>query len=120
MTATPSPRSTELNTLREYLRKDKTQLITRGIEKEGLRVQQDLAISQTDHPEALGHPLTHSSITTDYSEALLELITPVKSSRSELLESLEETHKFVLKNLHDELLWAGSMPCKLADRKSVV
>lgn len=119
MNATPSPRSTELNTLREYLSKDKTQLITRGIEKEGLRAQQDLAISQTDHPEALGHPLTHSSITTDYSEALLELITPVKNSRSDLLESLEETHKFVLKNLQDELLWAGSMPCKLAGNDSV-
>ncbi len=48
----------------------------RGIEKEGLRVNADSQISQIPHPTKLGSALTHSHITTDYSEALLEFITP--------------------------------------------
>ncbi len=44
----------------------------RGIEKEGLRTTSNHEISQTDHQKALGHPLTHPTITTDYSEALTE------------------------------------------------
>lgn len=48
----------------------------KGLEKESLRVSPDGSISQRPHPAALGAPLTHPYITTDYSEALAELITP--------------------------------------------
>jgi len=111
-------------TLRAFLQKEPTGaeyngLISRGLEKEGLRVLPNTEISQSDHPKALGHPLTHASITTDYSEALLELITPVKGSRDALFEDLERTHKYVLNNIGEELLWPGSMPCKLAGNESV-
>ena len=44
-----------------------------GLEKESLRVAVDGGIAQTPHPSGLGSPLTHPSITTDYSEALMEL-----------------------------------------------
>ena len=47
-----------------------------GIEKESLRVGQDGKIAQTPHPISLGSALTHPYITTDYSEALIEFITP--------------------------------------------
>ena len=47
----------------------------RGIEKESLRVISDGHLAMTPHPRALGSALTHPSLTTDYSEALLELIT---------------------------------------------
>lgn len=104
--------------LRSYLEKH-AELISRGIEKEGLRVQPDFDIAQSNHPHALGHPLTHDSITTDYSEALLELITSVESTRDGLLSQLENTHKFVLNNIGDELLWAGSMPCRLHGNESI-
>ena len=50
--------------------------IQRGIEKEGLRVISDDSISTQKHPAAIGSTLTHGTITTDYSEALLEFITP--------------------------------------------
>ena len=50
--------------------------ISRGIEKESLRVSKDNSISNSDHPLALGSALTNKYITTDFSEALLELITP--------------------------------------------
>ena len=48
----------------------------RGVEKESLRVTPQGHISATPHPAALGAALTHAHITTDYSEALLELVTP--------------------------------------------
>ena len=47
-----------------------------GLEKESLRVAVDGGIAQTPPPAALGSALTHPSITTDYSEALLEFVTP--------------------------------------------
>ncbi|MGD3907565.1 hypothetical protein QT561_22485, partial [Xanthomonas citri pv. citri] len=40
----------------------------RGIEKESLRVTRDGMIAFTPHPRALGSALTHSALTTDYSE----------------------------------------------------
>ena len=46
----------------------------RGIEKESLRVNNS-NISTSDHPKILGAALTNPYITTDFSEALLELIT---------------------------------------------
>ncbi|MDX1450975.1 MAG: glutamate--cysteine ligase [Oleiphilaceae bacterium] len=93
--------------------------IKRGIEKEGLRTSPQFDIAQSDHPRALGHPLTHAQITTDYSEALLELITPVSDSRENLLTQLAQVHRYVQQHLPDELLWAGSMPCRLAGDKSI-
>ena len=47
----------------------------RGIEREALRVDRDGRLAMTGHPAALGAALTHPSITTDYAEALIELIT---------------------------------------------
>lgn len=91
----------------------------KGIEKEGLRVDRNGFIAQTPHPEALGAALTHPSITTDYSESLLELITPVCSSTSEVLESLRNTHRFVQQNLGDEVFWPASMPCELNGDASI-
>ena len=49
----------------------------KGLEKESLRVTPDGRIAQTPHPAALGSALTNEHITTDYSEALIELVTPV-------------------------------------------
>ncbi len=93
--------------------------ISRGIEKEGLRVGSNHFISQTNHPEALGHALTHPQITTDYSEALMELITPVSSSLDALLGDLSDVHAYVQNNLGDEVLWAGSMPCRINGNESI-
>jgi len=93
--------------------------IFRGIEKEGLRSKQDFDIAQSNHPKALGHPLTHPLITTDYSEALLELITPVEASREALANRLEAIHRYTLNHIDDELLWVGSMPCRLNGNASI-
>lgn len=84
--------------------------LRRGIEKEGLRVDAQGRLSQTPHPQALGSALTNPRITTDYSEALLELITGTHNSVESLLQELEETHRYVARNLGDELMWNQSMP----------
>ena len=91
----------------------------RGIEKESLRVTPAGYISSTDHPPGLGAALTHQWITTDFSEALLELITPPMSSNWEALNFLCELHRFVYESIGDELLWSTSMPCRIRGDSSV-
>ena len=86
--------------------------ICRGVEKESLRVSRNQAtLAQTPHPVGLGSALTHSAITTDYSEALLEFITPVSSSISDTEQALANLHRFTARQLDAELLWNASMPC---------
>ena len=89
--------------------------ICHGIEREGLRVSRDGRLSQLEHPSVLGKALTHPYITTDYSEALLEFITPVHCHIDDTLRFLEQVHQFTCQQLQkdDELLWAGSMPALL-------
>ena len=84
----------------------------RGIEKESLRVTRDGRLAMTPHPAALGSALTHPSLTTDYSEALLEIITPAEGDPSITLERLDELHRYVYAVLarDGEILWNESMP----------
>ena len=81
-----------------------------GVEKESLRVTPVGRLAQTPHPRALGSALTNEHITTDYSEALIELVTPAFTTSWELLQYLLDLHQFVYRHLGDELLWATSMP----------
>ncbi|WP_428241223.1 glutamate--cysteine ligase [Gynuella sp.] len=92
----------------------------RGIEKEGLRVTPDSRLAQTSHPVGLGSALTHPSITTDYSEALLEFITPTFNSTEENLDYLENLHRYAyLKMPANELIWPGSMPAIIDNEQDV-
>ena len=91
----------------------------RGIEKESLRVTPEGRLSQTPHPLNLGSSLTHPSITTDYSESLLEFITPPDESIDATLEQLKKIHGFVYKNINNEILWVNSMPCVVGDNDSI-
>src|SRR5690606_40429494 len=63
-----------------------------GIEKENLRVSEDGRLALTPHPAGLGSALTHASITTDYSEALLEFVTPARPDLREVLDTLADIH----------------------------
>ena len=91
----------------------------RGVEKESLRVTPQGHVSATPHPAALGAALTHAHITTDYSEALLELVTQTFRSNPELLRYLRDLHQSVYQRLDDELLWAASMPCVVEGDASI-
>lgn len=85
----------------------------KGVEREALRVTPEGRISQRPHPSPLGSPLTSEHITTDYSEALIELVTPAFTQTWELLQYLCDIHQFVYRHLGDEILWATSMPCAI-------
>jgi glutamate--cysteine ligase len=87
--------------------------IRRGIEKESLRIDQKGRLAQTDHTKSLGSKLTSPSITTDYSEALLEFITPALVSPDQALAHLDDVHRFTYSQIEAELLWTSSMPCLL-------
>ena len=88
----------------------------RGIEKEGLRMQPDGYSATSFHPAGLGSKLTHPFITTDYSENLLELITPPKDTIKDALDMLRKLHVLVHRSLqNDEVMWPMSMPCMLSD-----
>jgi glutamate--cysteine ligase len=91
----------------------------KGVEKESLRVSVDGEIIHTRHPEALGAPLTNEHITTDFSESLIELVTPPFGESWELLQYLCDIHQFVYRHLNDELLWATSMPCAINGDASI-
>ncbi|MBF8748199.1 MULTISPECIES: glutamate--cysteine ligase [Pseudomonas putida group] len=90
-----------------------------GIERECLRVTDEGRLAQTPHPEALGSALTNEQITTDYSESLLEFITPALPDPAQVLDSLEQTHRFVYSKLGDEYLWSPSMPCVLPAEEDI-
>lgn len=86
--------------------------ITHGIEKESLRVDKHGRIAMSPHPAGLGSPLTHEFVTTDFSEALIEFITPVFTDPASSLGYLEDIHRFLYSQLeNEELLWTSSMPC---------
>jgi glutamate--cysteine ligase len=90
-----------------------------GLEKEALRVAAGGSVAPTAHPPALGSALTHPHITTDFSEALIELVTPALSSAAGVLEFLRDLHLFVYRHIDDERLWATSMPCVLGGGASI-
>lgn len=93
--------------------------ITRGIEKESLRVTKSGTLSQNTHSKLLGSALAHPQITTDFSEALLEFITPPLTDANDTIQILEDAHCYTQQNISDELLWTSSMPCQLNGDSSI-
>ncbi|WP_034292374.1 glutamate--cysteine ligase [Herbaspirillum sp. RV1423] len=91
----------------------------RGVERETLRVTSEGRLATTPHPAVLGSALTNEQITTDYSESLLEFITPAEHDIADALTRLDEIHRFVHANLGGELLWNESMPCVLPPEEEI-
>jgi glutamate--cysteine ligase len=93
-----------------------------GIEKESLRALPGGGLALTPHPAALGSALTHPSITTDFSESQVELVTGVHTQVAAALDELTQIHQFTygtLKSLGDEMLWVSSMPCGLPTDETI-
>ncbi len=80
-----------------------------GFEKESLRVE-DYHISNSPHPISLGSAMSNKYITTDFSEAQLELITPPLIGNKNCIEILDNIHHFVSRNIDNQILWPFSMP----------
>lgn len=93
--------------------------LRRGIERESLRITPEGRLSPFDHPHQLGSALTHANITTDYSESLMEFITPVSDSLDILLAQLGDIHRFSQQQLGEERLWPLSMPCFIGGEESI-
>lgn len=93
--------------------------LQRGIEKEGLRVDAQGHLVKTAHPISLGSALTNSHITTDYAEALLELITDPHSSVDDLMAELCDLHCFTSRAMNGEIIWNQSMPAHLPDEADI-
>jgi len=130
-TATASPPEQQPNQQTDQQRlQDRLKALTdaqlmgmrRGIEKESLRAQPSGALALTPHPAALGSALTHPSITTDFSESQVELVTSAHKSTDAALEELTQIHQFTyrtLRELGDEMLWVSSMPCGLPTDETI-
>ncbi|PKF60216.1 glutamate--cysteine ligase [Psychromonas sp. psych-6C06] len=92
----------------------------RGVEREGLRVKPDGKLSEASHPYAFGSALCHDSITTDFSESLLEFITPVAKGVDQLFDYLNDIHHYAAMHLeNDETLWPISMPCFVESQDNI-
>lgn len=91
----------------------------KGVEKESLRVGRDGFLAQTPHPAGLGSALTNRYVTTDFSEALLEFVTPAFSTTWEALRCICDIHQFTYSQLDDEMLWTSSMPCRIPQDRQI-
>ncbi len=91
----------------------------KGVEKESLRVDADGYLSTRSHPVTLGSALTNRYITTDFSEALLEFVTPAFASTWEALRFTCDIHQFTYARLEEELLWTASMPCRIPPDREI-
>ncbi|WP_230409773.1 glutamate--cysteine ligase [Undibacterium fentianense] len=91
----------------------------RGIERETLRVDMQGKLKLTPHPAGLGSALTNPQITTDYSESLLEFITPAEQDIAIALAKLDSIHRYSYTKFNGEMLWNNSMPCKLPPEQDI-
>ena len=109
-----------LASLAPTLNTDFLQNILRGIEKENLRVTKQLSLVQTPHPIKLGKALTNPSITLDFSEALVEMITPPLQGYAALNQYLLMLNRFILDHISPEMLWPLSMPPHIDDERDII
>lgn len=91
----------------------------KGVEKESLRISSDGFLSQTQHPVGLGSALTNRYITTDFSEALLEFVTPAFATTWEALRCICDIHQFTYAHMGEEMLWTSSMPCRIPPDREI-
>ena len=91
----------------------------KGIEKEALRIVKNGRLSLTGHPKGLGSALTNPFITTDFSEALLEFVTPAYRESKQTIKFLSDIHQFTHDCIGNELLWPASMPCLVSEDKNI-
>ncbi|MDN3608230.1 glutamate--cysteine ligase [Vibrio ostreicida] len=91
----------------------------RGVERETLRYQTNGRLATTPHPQPLGSAYANEWITTDFSESLLEFITPVSNNIDTLTAQLEDIHHFTQTKLGEEKMWPLSMPCYVGSEQDI-
>ena len=111
-----------LNQVLKTIAPERLKAMRRGIEKESLRAQPSGGLALTPHPAALGSALTHPSITTDFSESQVELVTAAHASVEAAIGELTQIHQFTYRSMQDigdEMLWVSSMPCGLPTDETI-
>ena len=114
--------SLELSGCVKALGHDRLLQMSCGVEKESLRALSGGGLALTPHPAGLGSALTHPSITTDFSESQVELVTGVHRNVDAALNELTEIHQFTYRSMQavgDEMLWVSSMPCGLPTDETI-
>ena len=86
-----------------------------GIEREGLRTNEQGELSDKPHSKVFGNRNTNAFVTTDFGAAQLELRTTPCPTAKECYEKLLNVTNVVLEELRKEgeYLWPYSMPCIL-------
>lgn len=90
-----------------------------GLEREGLRVTSDGALSLTPHPEIFGDKKENPYITTDFSECQLEMITPVFHNTKDAVDFLDSLYNITALELDCEYIWPQSMPAITPEEKDI-
>ena len=82
-----------------------------GIEREGLRTDDEGKLSFKPHPESLGDKIYNPYITTDFSESQLEVISPTFENVQDVYSFTNALYDIVAIEIGDEYIWPQSMPC---------
>lgn len=91
-----------------------------GIEREGVRVNENGMLSKENHPSVFGDKLKNPYITTDFSESQMELITPTFKSSEDTYNFLNNLYDISVLEIKDEYLWPQSMPCIIPEDESII
>lgn len=89
-----------------------------GFERESLRINEK-KISAEPHPKELGSALCNKFITTDFSEAQLEFVTPPITGGVDALQFLEDIHHFTTQMIGNEVIWPLSMPISIESQEDI-
>jgi len=90
-----------------------------GLEKESMRASQDGKIATSPHPHSLGSALTHPYITTDFTESLLEIVSPPFSQINELMDFMARIHGYISHHIGEEIIWPASMPPRITNSADI-
>src|SRR3989338_9363271 len=93
--------------------------VKQGLEREAIRTDKNGNLARTNHPKALGAPLTHPHITLDFAEAQIEFVTPPVLHEDTVRNFAEKLYRWTGKNVGKELLWPLSMPPALPAHKDI-
>lgn len=90
-----------------------------GLEREGLRVNNEGLLSLKPHPPIFGDKKENPYITTDFSESQLEFITPVFRKAEDAVGFLDSLYNIAVLELDDEFIWPQSMPSITPDDQEI-
>lgn len=90
-----------------------------GLEREGLRVTSEGALSLTPHPNVFGDKKENPYVTTDFSESQLELVTPVFHTTNDAIDFLDSLYNITALELDNEFIWPQSMPAITPEEQDI-